>query len=104
MPKNTNIILGEHFDDFIARQIAEGRYASASEVVRAGLRMLEDNEHKIAVLRYLLIINVLPKIPGLVQLQDKIVARYALTIYPYSLGYIERISWFTWWKCHQFFV
>lgn len=54
MPKNTSITLGEHFDDFIARQIAEGRYASASEVVRAGLRMLEDNEHKIAALRHLL--------------------------------------------------
>jgi hypothetical protein len=36
--------------------------------------------------RYFLIISVLPQIPGLVQLQDKIVARSALTIYPYSLG------------------
>ncbi len=54
MPKNTSITLGDHFDGFIAQQINEGRFASASEVVRAGLRMLEDNEHKIAVLRQLL--------------------------------------------------
>jgi antitoxin ParD1/3/4 len=46
--------LGEHFDGFIANQINEGRYASASEVVRAALRMFEDNEKKIAVLRQLL--------------------------------------------------
>jgi antitoxin ParD1/3/4 len=54
MPKNTSITLGDHFDGFIAQQISEGRFASASEVVRAGLRMLEDNEQKIAVLRQLL--------------------------------------------------
>lgn len=54
MPKNTSITLGEHFDGFIAEQIDEGRYASVSEVVRAGLRLLEDNEQKIATLRHLL--------------------------------------------------
>lgn len=40
MPKNTSITLGAHFDGFIAQKINDGRYASASEVVRAGLRML----------------------------------------------------------------
>jgi antitoxin ParD1/3/4 len=54
MPKNTSISLGEHFDGFIARQITEGRYTSTSEVVRAALRLLEDNEQKIATLRKLL--------------------------------------------------
>ncbi len=54
MPKNTSITLGKHFDGFIAQQINEGRYASASEVVRAGLRLLEDSERKIATLRHLL--------------------------------------------------
>jgi antitoxin ParD1/3/4 len=54
MAKNTSITLGEHFEGFIAQQIAEGRYASASEVMRAALRLLEDNEQKIATLRKLL--------------------------------------------------
>ena len=54
MGKNTSITLGEHFDSFIAQQIAEGRYASASEVVRAALRLFEDQERKIATLRRLL--------------------------------------------------
>ena len=54
MRKNTSMTLGEHFDGFIAQQINEGRFASASEVIRAGLRLLEDNENKIAVLRNLL--------------------------------------------------
>ncbi|TNC82187.1 MAG: type II toxin-antitoxin system ParD family antitoxin [Oleiphilus sp.] len=54
MSKNTSITLGDHFDGFIAQQIDNGRYASVSEVVRAGLRLLEDNEHKLATLRHLL--------------------------------------------------
>ena len=54
MAKNTSITLGEHFDDFIAHQIKCGRYASASEVVRAGLRVLEDKENKLDVLRQML--------------------------------------------------
>lgn len=54
MPKNTSITLGEHFDGFIAKQVSEGRYASASEVVRAALRLFEDNERKLAALRRLL--------------------------------------------------
>ena len=54
MAKNTSITLGEHFDGFIAQQVAEGRYASASEVVRAALRLFEDSERKTALLRQLL--------------------------------------------------
>ena len=54
MSKNTSITLGDHFNEFIAQQVAEGRYASASEVVRAALRLFEDTEKKAAVLRKLL--------------------------------------------------
>lgn len=54
MAKNTSITLGDHFDGLIAQQIAEGRYASASEVIRAALRLFEDTEKKTAVLRQLL--------------------------------------------------
>lgn len=44
MAKNTSVILSEHFQHFIAEKIEEGRYASVSEVVRAGLRLLEKEE------------------------------------------------------------
>ncbi|NNJ95633.1 MAG: type II toxin-antitoxin system ParD family antitoxin [Gammaproteobacteria bacterium] len=54
MAKNTSITLGNHFDEFIARQLETGRFGSASEVVRAGLRMLEDAETKLETLRNLL--------------------------------------------------
>lgn len=54
MSKNTSMTLGKHFDGFIAKQIDHGRFASASEVVRAALRMFEDNQQKIAALRHLL--------------------------------------------------
>lgn len=54
MAKNTSMTLGDHFDGFIANQIESGRYSSASEVIRAGLRALEDSESKLSVLRQML--------------------------------------------------
>jgi antitoxin ParD1/3/4 len=55
MPKNTSITLSEHFDGFIASQIAAGRYSNASEVIRSGLRMLEEHEQRVDALRKALI-------------------------------------------------
>ncbi len=55
MAKNTSITLGDHFDNFISSQLESGRYGSASEVVRAGLRLLEDSESKLKTLRQMLI-------------------------------------------------
>ena len=55
MAKNTSIPLGDHFDGFIDKQIQSGRYGSASEVIRASLRLLEEREQKIGVLRQALI-------------------------------------------------
>lgn len=55
MSSNTSISLDEHFAEFLAREVATGRYRSASEVVRAGLRLLEDQETQMATLRAALI-------------------------------------------------
>ncbi|WP_416308064.1 type II toxin-antitoxin system ParD family antitoxin [Neptunicella sp. SCSIO 80796] len=54
MAKNTSISLGNHFDQFVAQQVADGRYGSVSEVIRAGLRKLEDEEQKLKTLRSLI--------------------------------------------------
>ena len=55
MPRNTSLSLGDHFADFIDHQVQSGRYASASDVVRAGLRLLEEDEARLEALRQALI-------------------------------------------------
>lgn len=55
MTKNTSISLGDHFVNFIDQQLAQGRYGSASDVVRAALRLLEDEELRLAALRAALV-------------------------------------------------
>jgi antitoxin ParD1/3/4 len=52
MSKNTSITLGSYFDQFIQGILREGRYKNASEAVRAGLRLLEEEEQKIIALRH----------------------------------------------------
>ncbi|OIR05701.1 antitoxin ParD1 [mine drainage metagenome] len=50
MAKNTSILLGDYFDNFINDQIQSGRFSSASEVVRTALRLLEQEENQKAAL------------------------------------------------------
>jgi antitoxin ParD1/3/4 len=51
MDRNTSISLGSYFDQFIQSRISAGRYKNASEVVRAGLRLLEEEESKMNALK-----------------------------------------------------
>ncbi|MBO0324314.1 type II toxin-antitoxin system ParD family antitoxin [Muricauda sp. CAU 1633] len=51
MSKNTSISLGSYFDQFVNTQVSAGRYKNVSEVIRAGLRLLENEESKAMVLR-----------------------------------------------------
>jgi antitoxin ParD1/3/4 len=51
MNKNTSISLGSYFDQFVQSRIREGRFKNVSEVIRAGLRLLEEEESKVIALR-----------------------------------------------------
>lgn len=51
MSRNTSVALGQHFTDFINAQVQSGRYGSASDVVRAGLRLLEEHESRVRALQ-----------------------------------------------------
>jgi antitoxin ParD1/3/4 len=51
MDKNTSISLGSYFDKFVQGRISAGRFRNASEVIRAGLRLLEEEENRMSALR-----------------------------------------------------
>ncbi len=51
MGRNTSVSLGNYFEEFVENRISEGRYKNASEMIRAGLRLLEEDEDKIMALK-----------------------------------------------------
>jgi antitoxin ParD1/3/4 len=51
MGRNTSVSLGDYFETFVDNRVTEGRFKNASEVIRAGLRLLEEEEQKILALR-----------------------------------------------------
>lgn len=50
MARNTSITIGDHFSQFVSEQVRSGRYGSTSDVVRAGLRLLEEHEARVRAL------------------------------------------------------
>ena len=57
MAKTTSFNLGDYFEKFISAQIASGRYGNASEVLRASLRIMEQEEQKLEALRQALVVG-----------------------------------------------
>jgi antitoxin ParD1/3/4 len=51
MGRNTSVSLGDYFENFVDNRVLEGRYKNASEVIRAGLRLLEGEENKVHLLK-----------------------------------------------------
>lgn len=51
MGRNTSVSLGDYFESFVTEKISAGRYKNASEVIRAGLRLLEEDENRIQILK-----------------------------------------------------
>lgn len=57
MARNTSITIGDHFSHFVSEQVRSGRYGSTSDVVRAGLRLLEEHEARVRALHDALILG-----------------------------------------------
>lgn len=55
MSKNTSVTIGAHYEKFIAQQVATGHFGTASEAIRAGLRLLEEREATLSLLRRALV-------------------------------------------------
>ncbi|GEN25076.1 type II toxin-antitoxin system ParD family antitoxin [Halomonas cupida] len=55
MARNTSVTIGDHFTNFVSEQVQTGRYGSASDVVRAGLRLLEEHETRVKALEAALV-------------------------------------------------
>ena len=55
MHKNTSVTLGAHYEKFIAKQVSQGHFGTTSEAIRAGLRLLEEREIKLSLLRRALV-------------------------------------------------
>lgn len=51
MARNTSFVLGDRFDAFVAAQVASGRYSNAADVIRSGLRLLEEHERQFEAIR-----------------------------------------------------
>ena len=51
MGRNTSVSLGNHFEEFVDDKVSQGRFKNASEVIRAGLRLLEEEENKLQFLK-----------------------------------------------------
>ncbi len=51
MGRNTSVSLGDYFENFVESKISAGRYKNASEVIRAGLRLLEEDENRTQILK-----------------------------------------------------
>ena len=51
MGRNTSVSLGNYFESFVDNKVSEGRFKNASEVIRAGLRLLESEENKVIILK-----------------------------------------------------
>jgi antitoxin ParD1/3/4 len=51
MQKNTSVTIGAHYEKFISQQVSQGHFGSTSEAIRAGLRLLEEQETKLSLLR-----------------------------------------------------
>lgn len=90
MEQSISVRMGDHYEDFVAEEVASGRYRTASEVIRAGLHLLEGHEAQMLALRSALVAGEESGEPEPVEVDDFVAGNRVRARHPYPPNVTSR--------------